>query len=67
MKKFLTSPTIEVCPPLFLNELLFNKLIQSIGKVSNLPTYSKKSSNAANKIKKKKIQKFIHLLKKVIS
>ena len=35
-------------------------LIQSIGKVSKLPTYSKKSGNGSNKIKKKPVVSKIH-------
>ena len=38
---------------LFLIHYCSINLIQSIGKVSKLPTYSKKSGNGTNKIKKK--------------
>ena len=52
-EKVFDTPYNEVCPPLFLMNYCSIYSIQSIGKVSKLPTYSKKRGNGANKIKKK--------------
>ena len=51
LKKFLTYNW--VCPPLFLMNYCSILLIQSIGKVSKLPTNSKKSGNGGKQNQKK--------------
>ena len=53
LNKVLTRPTIGFALLFFLMNYCSMYSIQSIGKVSKLPTNSKKSGNGANKIKKK--------------
>ena len=59
--KVFDMPYNGLCPPLFLMNHCSIHLIQSIGKLSNLPTFSKR---VANKIKKKSLpcQKLFQLL-----
>ena len=69
LKNFLSQKVFDkpynwVCPPLFLMNYCSMHLIQSIGKVSKLPTYSKKSRNGAKKkpavSKKNRCQSLVH-------